>query len=253
MRRAFFEAQFEQAAVDYYCLLNKGYPEKRTRLLISDRYQLNKAQRTVLYRGIFSRTVNQQRSGKQIVPKEVKDRSLSIDFLNLIYLLMNYLYGRNLFIATDCLLRDDGENYSRFSSTSIFSHVLTLISRSLSELQPSEVEIVLDHPHTALPFEALENTEYLEKFFCAEHTTVVVNFSSTADTDLKKNKHSIIASADSHIIDSREKGIFDLGHFILNHYYRAEFPNLAQLIGHNENNELHFLTEHTSFSTEAGL
>ncbi len=236
MRREFFEAQFEQAVIDYYCLLNKGYPEKRTRLLISDHYQLNKSQRTVLYRGVFSKKLNQQRSGRLLVPEEVKERSLSIDFLNLLYLLMNYFYGRNLFIATDCVVRDDGENYSHFSSISIFSHVLTLISRSLSQLQPSEVEVVLDHPQAALPFEALENTEYLKQLFSVGDTHVVINFSCSADTELKRNSHSIIASADSriidHIIGDRKEGIFDLGHFILSYYYGAEFPNLAKLIGH---------------------
>src|SRR6056297_3715499 len=143
MRREFTTPQFSHAAADYYHLLNKGYPEKRTRLLVADRYQLNKAQRTVLYRGIFSRTINRQRKWKQLYESDLRNHSISIDFLNLVYLIMNYLYGRNLFIATDGFLRDDGENYSHYSSVSIFSKALKLILAAFTAISPSEIEIVI--------------------------------------------------------------------------------------------------------------
>jgi hypothetical protein len=99
MRREFFEWRFRQAAGDYYALLNKRYPEKRSRHLIADRYHLNTAQRTVLYRGVFPDAVNRRRRELLIDIAEVRDHVLFIDFLNLVYLLMNYLYGRNLFSA----------------------------------------------------------------------------------------------------------------------------------------------------------
>jgi len=89
MRREFFEWRFRQAAGDYYALLNKRYPEKRSRHLIADRYHLNTAQRTVLYRGVFPDAVNRRRRELLIDIAEVRDHVL----------LMNYLYGRNLFSA----------------------------------------------------------------------------------------------------------------------------------------------------------
>src|SRR6056297_1162454 len=156
MRREFTKPQFCHAAADYYHLLNKGYPEKRTRLLVADHYQLNQAQRTVLYRGIFSKTVNQSRKLKHLYETDLRNHPISIDFLNLLYLIMNYLYGRNLFIATDGFLRDDGENYSHYSSGSIFAEALKLILAALTVIKPSEIEIVI--PSQNIPQSLLSYT-----------------------------------------------------------------------------------------------
>ncbi len=230
MRGEFLEAQFNQAAADYYYLLNKNYPEKRTRLLIADRYKLNSAQRTVLYRGVFSAAVNQKRSAKKFSAPAVKGQTLCIDVLNVIYLIMNYLYGRNLFIATDKFLRDDGENYSNFSSHSFFSQALTLIAKSLTYISPSAVEVVLDHPHTELPFEELQNSNALRKLLSSGDINMRVVLTMTADMELKQNEYSIIATSDSHIIDRWQGGVFDLGRFILNDAYSADFPDLSQVV-----------------------
>ncbi len=199
MRREFFEPQFRQAAADYFQLLNKGYPEKRTRLLVADRYQLNTAQRSVLYRGVFPEEVNRRRSGRLIAAAEIRQEKLLIDFLNLGYLLMNYLYGRNLFIATDGVLRDDGENYGEFSSATIISQVLELIRTALTELNPAEVELVVDRPHFPLSFKLVSDD-------------------------------AVLISADSRIIDRSTLRVCDLGYFILSRTYNAVFPNLTDLI-----------------------
>lgn len=230
MRREFTEPQFSHAAADYYHLLNKGYPEKRTRLLVADRYQLNKAQRTVLYRGIFSRTVNQRRNLKHLYESDVRNRSLSIDFLNLVYLVMNYLYGRNLFISTDGFLRDDGENYSHYSSVSLFSKTLNLILTACTMIKPSEIEIVIEPQN--IPQSLLSYTEpkYLAKALIAGATAVHVSAVEAVHRHLKNSGDSIIVSADSRLIDHNDTGIFDLGHFILNYSYKADFPDLAQII-----------------------
>lgn len=220
MRREFIEPQFRQAAADYFLLLNKGYPEKRTRLLVADRYQLNTAQRTVLYRGVFPEEVNRRRSEKLIAAAEVRQQKLLIDFLNLCYLLMNYHYGRNLFLATDGILRDDGENYTEFSSVSIFNRVLELIWTALIDLNPVEVEIVIDHPHPPLAFDLVS----------AVPAETGVHMTASADKYMQSNTEGVLVSADSRIIDRSELRVCDLGNYILSRTYQAVFPNLTQLI-----------------------
>ena len=220
MRREFFEPQFRQAAADYFLLLNKGYPEKRTRLLVADRYQLNTAQRTVLYRGVFPEEVNRRRREKLIAAAEIRQKKLLIDFLNLIYLLMNYLYGRNLFIATDGVLRDDGENYGEFSSDSIFDKVLELIRAALIDFDPAKVELVVDRPHLPLASDLV----------CSVPAELAVHMTARADKYMQSKTEAVLVSADSRIIDRSDLWVCDLGYFILSRTYQAVFPNLTDLI-----------------------
>lgn len=235
MRREFFEWRFRQAAGDYYALLNKGYPEKRSRRLVADRYQLNTAQRTVLYRGVFSEEVNRRRREQLLDAAEVRQHVLLIDFLNLIYLLMNYLYGRNLFIATDGIMRDDGENYDEFSSLSIFSHVIELIKKALSEIQPPTVEIVVDHPHLPLAFDILQDAAALSEEFSDLPADIHIHFSAAADRYLRCRRNAVLLSADSRIIDRCNARVFDMAFYILDRTYQADFPRLLDVIASAEN------------------
>ncbi len=236
MRREFTEPQFSRAAADYYHLLNKGYPEKRTRLLVADRYQLNQAQRTVLYRGIFPKTVNQNRKLKQLYKSDLQNYCLSIDFLNLVYLVMNYLYGRNLFIATDGFLRDDGENYSHYSSVTFFDKVLKLILTALAVIRPPMIEIVIEAENIPQSLLSYTEPEYLSKALSTCETAVSVRTTGAVHRHLKTTGDSIIVSADSRIIDHSHTGVFDLGHFILDYSYKADFPDLAQIIKNTDPN-----------------
>ncbi len=230
MRKELFQSEFRLAAADYYALLNKGYPEKRTRLLVADRYQLNTAQRTVLFRGVFPEKVNRRRIAKLLTAAEVTQQELVLDFLNLIYLLMNYLYGRNLFIATDGILRDDGENFREFSSPSIFTRVLELIKAALIELAPSQVELVVDHPHLTLEFDILQDTTALARIFRTVPAEMKVLLSATADAYLQNKTSSVLISADSRIIDRCSLSTFDLAYYILTHRFGAAFPDLKNLM-----------------------
>lgn len=236
MRRVFFEPEFRQAAADYYALLNKGYPEKRTRLLVADRYQLNTAQRTVLYRGVFPERVNRRRMAKLLKPAEAVQKLLVIDLLNLMYLLMNYHYGRNLFIATDGVLRDDGENYAEFSSYSIFTRVLELLNAALIQLEPPAVELVVDYPHLPLAFETLQDAAALSEAFRTVPAEVKVHLSAAADKYLQSRTDCVLISADSRIIDRWKSNTFDLGYYILDQNYQADFPNLKRLIDSSTGN-----------------
>ncbi|MCF7915237.1 MAG: DUF434 domain-containing protein [Spirochaetaceae bacterium] len=234
MRHEFTTSQFNHAATDYYHLLNKGYPEKRTRLLVADRYQLNKTQRTVLYRGIFPRTVNRQRKLKQLDESDVRNHALSIDFLNLVYLVMNYLYGRNLFIATDGFLRDDGENYSHYSSVSFFLKTLDLILSACTVIKPAEVEIVIEPQNIPQSLLSYSEPLYLSKALSTCETTVYVRTTEAAHRHLKNCTDSIIVSADSRIIDHNDTGAFDLGHFILDYSYKARLLDMTQILRHSD-------------------
>jgi len=234
MRREFTAPQFSHATADYYHLLNKGYPEKRTRLLVADRYQLNKAQRTVLYRGIFSRTINRQRKLKQLYESDVRNHSLSIDFLNLVYLVMNYLYGRNLFIATDGFLRDDGENYSHYASVSLFSKTLNLILEAFTLIKPSEIEIVVEPQNVPQTLLSYIEPQYLSKVLSTCETNVSVMTTEAADRHLRNCADSITVSAHSRIIDHNDNGVFDLGHFILDHSFKARLLDMTQILKHSD-------------------
>ncbi len=226
MRRSLQNPQFEAAVRDYLLLLDRGYPEKRSRHLVADRYQLDRYQRSILYRGVFSSETNIARSQNRLdLPLETPMK-VSVDFLNLLLLLMNYLYGRHVYIASDGFVRDDGENFSCFDNLHIFHGALDLLRAEVPRMGFNRVHWLVDsRPLTELP-PWIVDSEFLQGEFSLENSEFV--HCEKTDRELIHDREGIISTSDSTILDKTSQATVDIGGYIL----RLRFSQkLTDIIG----------------------
>ncbi|HDQ13396.1 MAG TPA: DUF434 domain-containing protein [Sediminispirochaeta sp.] len=213
MRDSLQSPQFEAAVRDYLLLLNRGYPEKRSRDLVADRYQLDKYQRSVLFRGVFSTKTNTARGRKRIDLPLDNSLPVSIDFLNLLLLLMNYLYGRHVYISTDGFARDDGENFTSFDNAHIFHGALGLLRESLPGMGFNGIRWFIDSKPTSKLPPWIVDSHLLQREITVENSEFI--YREKIDRELIKVREGLIATADSVILDKTGQNTVDIGGYIL--------------------------------------
>ena len=221
---------FKTAAREYFWLLNRAYPEKRSRLLVADRYHLDRHQRTALYRGIFPHDSNTLRIAKAAKFPPAKGLSMAIDLLNILHLISNYLYGRNVFHSTDLFLRDDGENFSRLDNHRFLPDALHLLGRTLASFEPSEVQICIKTSQISRYPEFLKNPSLLRDNLRTGSADVHIISSAHIHRQLIESRADIIATSDSVVLDSCAGSPLDLGGCILSVSFNARLPDLHGLI-----------------------
>ncbi|MGC9313504.1 MAG: DUF434 domain-containing protein [Sediminispirochaetaceae bacterium] len=211
---------FTTAVREYFWLLNRGYPEKRSRLLVADHYGLNRYQRTALYRGVFPDTVNRRRTARILAPEETDGKTVAVDLLNQILLIVNYLYGRNVFIATDRFVRDDGENFSSFDNRGFYLEALRIMGGALQSLGFSRRIFCIDSSCGALYPELMtEGTAAVE-----------VIEPVSADRYLIETPEVTVATSDSVVLDRCNKKVFDLAGYALARRFSPDLPDLHAIV-----------------------
>jgi hypothetical protein len=189
---------FKQAANDYLFLLNKNYPEKQTLKLVGDRYRLSGVQRTALYRGITSD--EKARSRKAKLTDDLQDKKLYIDGYNILFTFMNYLLGKTLFIGNDGILRDAGETYGKIENEKLLHKAMDMLLDILAEKSGEYLALViyLDTPVANSDTHLLELKKKMHRRSIEGNVLLV----KSADAELKKLTHGVIATSDSEIIDA---------------------------------------------------
>lgn len=220
----------ESALRDYFDLLNRAYPEKRTRLLVADRYRLDRSMRTLLFRGVFPDRVNLYRSSRRKKPPFPASTLLSVDFLNVVLVLMNYLYGRGVFISSDGFVRDEGENFKRFDSSDILFRSLHLLRDVLPRLGIGGCRFFVDrNPALIIPPE-LRDRDFLKASLGVPGMETTVTLSDHVDRELIALGEGLIASSDSRILDRTPLPTMDLAGFILREAFETGLPNILSIL-----------------------
>jgi len=230
MRNILGSNNFETAVQDYFLLLNKSYPEQRSRLLVSDRYHLNKYQRTVLFRGVFSDPVNKARRSRLTAIRRPDDDTLFVDLLNVLLLLMNYQYGRSVFRSTDLLLRDVGEHFFKFDSRDYCLLALGALKESLGILGFPRVLLVADTEKSRQYPKILQNPKKLIELLKPPGVSLEWEYSASTDKLLSQLSEGILATSDSAVIDKSRLPLIDLPGHALNTFFQARPLDLYRLI-----------------------
>jgi hypothetical protein len=215
---------FRAACQDYFYLINRHFPERGVLKLVGDRYRLTGDQRTVLYRGIASYRRSQVR--KQLITRNITGRRILIDGYNVLFTLINYRFGKIIFISTDDILRDAGSLHGRLKDYSTLVAGIEMLVGYLSEQQPSDVEVYLDSPVSHSEKHALLFQEMLTEK--ALHGNCMVL--KSADWALRNGSDCILATSDTGIIEKALLPVADLPRAILEKEYNARFLNLAGLL-----------------------
>lgn len=132
------------AAVDLRYLLNRGYNKSSALRLVGDRYQLNKAERSLLFRSIMTeREANIIRS-KHIKPEQLRGEKVVVDGFNVLNTVEAVLRGEPLILCDDGVLRDILETHSKYRPSYLTTRAIEEILRFLKKVDVAGVEVLYE-------------------------------------------------------------------------------------------------------------
>lgn len=215
---------FNNAAADYFWLLNRNYPQRLVYKIVCDRYRLNSLQRVILYRGIFPDQVAAQRRKKRI--EDPKGYHLLIDVFNVLFKITSYLSGRPVFISNDGLLRDAGDAFEKPVPSTFLERSVTLLLSFLKHETPASVRFLIDQP--------VDNSSFVEEIIRNQLGNIScpakISCLYPADKLMKTSKNSLLATADSEVIDRSSCRYYDLAHKILQKEFAPAFLSFQEIL-----------------------
>jgi hypothetical protein len=215
---------FTSAVRDYFSLLDKRYPIKRTLELVGDRYSLSKHQRVLLYRGVTNGAAASARRRK--LTSSISGSQLSVDTYNVLLTIVNYLYGRVVFLGNDGFLRDAGEVFGSVLMDDTFYKGVDLFLGYLSASRIDSCTLYIDSPVSfSGKFAAELRQELLDREIPGTAETV-----HSPDYLLKNETGTIIATSDSVIIDGTAASVFDLARMVLDDTFQPDYIDLSLYI-----------------------
>jgi hypothetical protein len=135
-----------EAAEDLFALLNRGYPRSSAITWVGNRYDLPRAGRELLSRGVFSQKAALRRRAKKARGAAWRSRRLVVDGHNVHITVESALLGRPLLAANDGALRDIAAVSARFRTGPTTQRAVEVICRTLREFPPREVAFYFDAP-----------------------------------------------------------------------------------------------------------
>ncbi|MDZ7744129.1 MAG: DUF434 domain-containing protein [Bacteroidota bacterium] len=219
------EDYFAIAARDYHYLLCRGYDSAGSRDFVGNRYQLRGEQRSMLYRGIFSRDESNKRRLRLADAGEVTEKNLHIDAANVLFTIASYLDGRKVFIATDGLLRDAAEMHSKTPGVKSLQSASRQMLHSLAAMHPAALSFYLNEKMPALAVLCQE----IERSMKGMMFPVEYESFPKPDLQMVKMQNGILATADSSLINRSSLPVFDLAAYVLKEKFSASFLDLSYL------------------------
>jgi len=217
-----FPATLNDAALEYFWMLSRGYPQKSSLKMVGDKFGLNGEFRQVLYRGVAGSKAAQSRRSK-IGTFNPGDLVL-IDTYNVLFTVNNYLLGKHVFMSNDGLLRDAGEMRGRIVSKPQFIRSVSLMLQQIQKWPDVSCIHYLDEPVSHSGELSRELTREMAKMGIKGECHVHKN----PDQMLIKEESDAICSSDSVIIDHYKGKVIDLPRALLEANFQADFPVLIQ-------------------------
>lgn len=224
---------FRSAARDYRLLLDRGYPSAAGLKLVGDRYALDKAARTVLFRGILPESLSSAIAAR-IVRGLPPGARLAVDGYNVLFTLSNYRRGHPLFIGTDGLVRDAGGAHGRIQDQGLFLECARAATERLADLEVAYAELYLDAPVSGSGAHAAALRDLLARAGVPGR----VELAASADPPVRDFEGGVeagqaegfAATSDSAVAVSARSPVFDLARDILEARYGASFPDLGVVV-----------------------
>jgi len=183
------------ARIDLKFLLNRGYNKPSALKLVGDRYQLNKIERSILFRSVFSDREADLIKSKQVNASMLKGRSILIDGFNILNTVESILRGDPLILCDDGVLRDFAEVHSKYRLSKLTEEALKEVLEFLREKEVSRVEILYESQISKSGEVASLTRRIMENYGIAG----TARTSKTVDSTLARSE-AIIATSDSAIL-----------------------------------------------------
>lgn len=135
-----------EAARDFRYLLERGYPRVGALTFVGNRYQLPKAERDILGRGVYDRQTSRARKSKLKSPESLAGRALALDGHNVIITLESALAGRTLIECDDGPIRDTAGLSSAYKPSDASIKVVEMVLDYAAANKVGSVLFLLDAP-----------------------------------------------------------------------------------------------------------
>ncbi|MDW7986227.1 MAG: DUF434 domain-containing protein [Nitrososphaerota archaeon] len=198
-----------EAAEDLRYLLNRGYNKETVLRLVGDRYLLDREERLVLYRSVYSMDEVEQIKKKRMEERMLQDQKVLVDGFNVLNTIEAALRGDELILCDDGIIRDFSQVYGKYRLTQQTLTSLSLMIEALKTLKVSEA-LVLYESQISKSGEIAKKTREIirEKEIDGDAET-----SKTVDSILSRSER-IVCTSDSAIL-LRCKSYFDLAGYII--------------------------------------
>jgi hypothetical protein len=220
--------KIKSAVRDLLYLLDQDYPRKPSIELVGNRYRMTSQERMVLYRGVFSQGVCEQRIGRRWGKASVQYGRCVIDSYNVFITIESYLQGRLVFRALDGYVRDVSGVYGSYSFSTLTHRtadlVVGVLQRYLSSI--SMFTCYLDSPVSR----SGDFAAYLREKMKGAGIAAQVEAVKSPDRLIQSQHASdLIATSDSVLIDSGECCV-DIPALVFSSILGKGFPDLQLLL-----------------------
>ncbi|MBP1908874.1 DUF434 domain-containing protein [Methanolobus bombayensis] len=190
-----------EVAEDIRYLLERDYRRDSAIRFVADHYRLDKNERYILGRTVFSKKIASSRKGKKLNFSDLKSRKVLIDGYNVLITLESLIDGEEVWLADDSFLRDTRgvfKNHTNGNNTfKAVEEMLDFIRNSNTE----SAEVLLDTQ--------MKNSGELAAFIRKRMDELLITgdakTSKHVDYDLKNcDSDYVVATADGVIIDAVE-------------------------------------------------
>lgn len=198
----------KDAIEDLRYLLGRGYGRISSVKFVGDKYQLDKPQRLLLYRGVYPSGGADTHKMKLVNPSDVRGRVLAVDGFNVLITVNSAMKGIPVYLCDDGLLRDVSETHSSACREDL-TKPLSFTVQALVDLQPGSTHFIFDR----LISKSGEFSKQVAQELRSKAVPGGASTATSADFEVLK-KGDIIASSDSVIIDKAGQ-IFDLAAYVI--------------------------------------
>jgi len=209
------DKRIEEAAYDLRFLLNRKYRKKNALEFVSNKYLLNKQERNLLSRSVFSRVKSAERKDKLLKIKDIRGKLLILDGYNVLITVESILRQDmdSVILCDDGVIRDLKAVFGKYKFNSSTEPALIYIFNLIAKFKPLEVIFFLDSPVSLSGKLAI----LVESIMDEKGINGEVKLSKSVDMDIKalaKGANVIVATGDSAILDKADK-IVDIPRHIL--------------------------------------
>ena len=209
-----------EAGRDLRYLLNRGYNRSPSLKLIGDKYRLDKAERSILYRSIYSSSDVERIASKRVMAEDLRDEHVLIDGFNVMNTVETMLRGDPLILCDDGVLRDFSEIHGKYKLTEKTHESLKLLLKALRELRTPSAKILFESQISR----SGEIAGYARRLLKEVGLDGGAETAKNVDSQLQRSKH-VVMTSDSAILLRCIK-FYDLPAYILRWIPRARIISL---------------------------
>ena len=133
-----------EARLDLKFLLDRGYRKQSALKLVGDKYQLSRAERSLLFRSVMPESEAEIIRSKIIRPEQLAGRRVLVDGFNVLNTVEAMLRGEPLILCDDEVLRDIREKHSKYRPSHLTENALKMILEFLKNAHVAEVEVLYE-------------------------------------------------------------------------------------------------------------